>query len=150
MQRVPGRIKPRRNIPRHRLIKYTKIEVKDKILKATRGKWQIIHKVTPIKLSADFSTEILQFRREWHLKWWKFSSVQALSCVWLCNPMDCSTWGLPVHHQLPELVQMHIYQVGDAIQPSHPICPLLLLPLILPSIRVFSNESALHIRWPKY
>ena len=56
--------------------------------------------------------------------------------------------GLPVHHQLLEFAQTHVRWVGDAIQPSHP--PLLLLPSIFLSIRVFSNESALHIRWPKY
>jgi len=54
----------------------------------------------------------------------------------------------PVHHQLPEFTQTHVHRVGDAIQPSHPLSPLLLLPSIFPSIRVFSNESALHIRWP--
>ena len=65
--------------------------------------------------------------------------------------MDCSTPGFPVHHQLPELAQTHAHRVGDAIQPSHPLSfPLLLLPSIFPSITVFSNESLLHIRWPKY
>ena len=66
--------------------------------------------------------------------------------------MNCSTPGLPVHHQLPEFTQTHVHRVGDAISSSHLIlcCPLLLLPPILPSIRVFSNESALHMRWPKY
>ena len=54
--------------------------------------------------------------------------------------------GFPVHDQLPELAQTHVHQVGDAIQSSHP----LLLPLIFPRIRVFSNESVLHIRWSKY
>ena len=78
------------------------------------------------------------------------SSVQLLSCVRLCSPMDHSTPGLPVHHQLPEFTQIHVHRVGDAIQPSHPCRPLLLLPSIFPSIRVFSNESVLHIRWPKY
>ena len=57
---------------------------------------------------------------------------------------------LPVHHQLPEFTQTHVHQVGDAIQPSHPLCPLLLPPSIFPRIRVFSNESALPMRWPKY
>ena len=84
-----------------------------------------------------------------HCRWW-VSSVQSLSHVWLCEPMDCSTPGLPVHHQLPEFTQTHVHQVGEAIQPSHPCRPLLLLPSIFPSIRVFSNESALCIRWPKY
>ena len=64
--------------------------------------------------------------------------------------MNRSMPGLPVHHQLPESTQTHVHQVGDAI--NHLILhrPLLLLPSIFPSIRVFSNESALHIRWPKY
>ena len=48
-------------------------------------------------------------------------SVQSLSHVWLCNPMDCSTPGFPVHHQLPKLAHTHVHQVGDAIQPSHPL-----------------------------
>ena len=74
----------------------------------------------------------------------QFSSVAQL-CPTLCDPMDCSMPGLPVHHQLPEFTQTHVHWAGDAIQPSHP----LLLPSILPSIRVFSNESVLHIRWPK-
>ena len=77
----------------------------------------------------------------------QFISV-AQSC-WLCNPMDCSMPGLPVHHQLPEFIQTHVHWVGDAIQPSNPLSSLLLLPSIFLSIRVFSNESALHIRWPK-
>ena len=51
----------------------------------------------------------------------KFSSVQSLSCVWLCEPMDCSTPGLPVHHQLPEITQTHVHWVSDATQPSHPL-----------------------------
>ena len=72
------------------------------------------------------------------------------SCPILCDPMDCSTPGLPVHHQLLEFTQTHVHWVGDAIQPSHPFCPPLLLLSIFPSIRVLSNESALHIRWPKY
>ena len=75
-----------------------------------------------------------------------FSSVQSLSRVRLCDPMNRSTPGLPVHHQLPEFTQTHVHQVSDLI-----LCrPLLLLPSIPPSIRVFSNESTLHIRWPKY
>ena len=63
--------------------------------------------------------------------------------------MDCSMPGFPVHHQLLELTQTHVHQVGDAIQPSHPLSPLL-LPAIFPRIRVFSSESVLRIRWPKY
>ena len=64
--------------------------------------------------------------------------------------MNHSTPGLPVHHQLPESTQTHVHRVGDAIQTSHPLLSLLLLPPIPPSIRVFFNESALHMRWPKY
>ena len=79
----------------------------------------------------------------------QFSSV-AQSCSTLCNPMNCSTPGLPVHHQLPKFIQTHVHQVGDAS--SHLILgrPLLLLPSIPPSIRIFSNESTLCMRWPKY
>ena len=64
-QRVPGRINPRRNTPRHIVIKLTKIKDQDKMLKATRGK-QITYRGTPIRLSADFSIETLHARREWH------------------------------------------------------------------------------------
>ena len=51
---------------------------------------------------------------------YQFSSVTQ-SCLTLCNPMDCSTPGFPVHHQLPEFTQTHVHWVGDAIQPSHPL-----------------------------
>ena len=80
----------------------------------------------------------------------QFSSL-AQSCPTLCNPMNHSTPGPPVHHQLPEFTQTHVHWVGDAIQSSRSLssCPLLVLPSIFPSIRVF-NESALRIRWPKY
>ena len=80
------------------------------------------------------------------------SSIQfsAQSYLTLCDPMDCSTPGLPVHHQLPELTQIHVHRVGDAMQHIILCHLLLLLPSIFPSIRVFSNESILHIRWPKY
>ena len=72
------------------------------------------------------------------------------SCPTLCDPINRSTPGLPVHHQLPEFTQTHVHLVGDAIQPSHPVSSVLLLPPILPSIKVFSNESTFHVRWPKY
>ena len=78
-----------------------------------------------------------------------FSSV-AQSCPTLRNPMNCSTAGLPVHHQLPEFTQTHLHWIGDAIQPLILCRPLLLLPSIFPSIRLFSNESVLRISWPKY
>ena len=70
-------------------------------------------------------------------------------CPTLCDPINHSTPGLPVHHQLPEFTQTHIHRVGDAIQPSHPLLSPSPAP-IPPSIRVFSNESALRMRWPKY
>jgi len=79
---------------------------------------------------------------------YQFSSV-AQSCPILCDPMNCSTPGLPVHHQLPEFTQTHVHCIGDDIQPSHPLLSLLVLPSIFPRIRVFSNESTLRIRWPK-
>ena len=78
----------------------------------------------------------------------QFCSV-AQSCPTLCDPMNRSTSGLPVHHQLPEFTQTHIDRFSDAIQPSHPLwspSP----PAHNPSIRVFSNESTLHMSWPKY
>ena len=78
----------------------------------------------------------------------QFSSV-AQSCLTLCDPMNCSTPGLPVNHQLPEFTQIHIHRVMPS---NHLILcrPLLLLSSIFPSIRDFSNESAVHNRWPKY
>ena len=79
----------------------------------------------------------------------QFSSV-AQSCLTLCDPMDCSMPGLPVHHQLLEFAQT---QSIESMMPFNPLilcCPLLLPPSIFPSIRVFSNESALPMRWPKY
>ena len=79
---------------------------------------------------------------------YRFSSV-AQSCPTLCDPMDCSTPGFPVHHQLPEPTQTLVHCVGDAIQHLILCCPFILLPSIFPSISVFSNETFL-IRWPKY
>ena len=79
----------------------------------------------------------------------QFSSVTQ-SCLTLCDPMDCSTPGFLVHHHLPQLAQTHVCRV---VMPSNHLllcCPLLLPPSIFPSIRVFSDESVLHIRWPKY
>ena len=75
-------------------------------------------------------------------------SVQLLSHVWLCDPMNHTTPGLPVHHQHLESTQTHVHWVMPS---SHLICrPLLLLPPIPPSIRVFSNDSTLLMRWQKY
>ena len=74
----------------------------------------------------------------------------AKSCLTLCDPKDCSTPGFPVLHCLAEFAQTHVHRLGDAIQPSHPLSSLLLLPAVFPSIRVFSNELALCIRRPEY
>ena len=79
-----------------------------------------------------------------------FCCSAAKSCLTLCNPMDCSMPGLPVHHHLPELAQTHVHWVGDIIQPSHPLSSPSPPPSIFPSIRVFSNESALCMKWPNY
>ena len=79
----------------------------------------------------------------------QFSSV-AQSCLTLCNPMDCSTPGLPVHHQLPEFTQTHTHWVGNAIQPLHPLSSLYPPAFNLSQHQVFSNDSALLITWPKY
>ena len=76
-------------------------------------------------------------------------SVQ--SCPTLCDPMDCSTPGFPVHHQLSRSLLKHMSI--ESVMPSNCLIlcrPLLLPSSVFPSIRVFSNESALHIRWPKY
>ena len=79
----------------------------------------------------------------------QFSSV-AQSCPTLCNLINRGTPGLPVHHQLQELTHTHAHRVGDTIQPSHPLSYPSPPAPIPPSIRVFSNESALRIRWPNY
>ena len=76
--------------------------------------------------------------------------VQSSSCVWLCNYMDCSTQGSSVLHYLPEFAQIKVHWVGSAIYPSHLLPSPSLLPSIFPSIRLFSSESPLCIRWPKY
>ena len=85
----------------------------------------------------------------WHIPPFQFSSV-AQSCPTLCDPMNYSTQGLPVHHKLWSLLKpMSI----ESVMPSNHLIlcrPLLLQPSIIPSIRVFSNESALCLRWPKY
>ena len=82
----------------------------------------------------------------------EMKSVRSVAqlCLTPCNPMDCSTPGFPVRHQLPELTQTHVHRVRDAIQPLILCSPLLLLPSIFPSIRVFPSESVLRITWPKY
>ena len=80
-----------------------------------------------------------------------FSSVTQ-SCLTLCEPMDCSTLGLPVHHQLPEFTQTHVHWVGDAIQPSHPLVPFSSCLKSFPASGSSDSslQSVLRIRWPKY
>ena len=68
----------------------------------------------------------------------------------LCDPMDCSMPGFPVHHQLLEPTQTHVHHVGDAIQPSHPLSSPSPPAFNISHPQVFSNENALRIRWPKY
>ena len=79
----------------------------------------------------------------------QFSSVTQ-SGPTLCDPMDCSMTGFPVHHHLLESTQIHVHCVGDAIQPSPPLVPFSPCPQFFPASGFFSNESALCIRWPKY
>ena len=79
----------------------------------------------------------------------QFSSV-AQSCPTLCDPMNCSTPGLPAYHQLPEFTQTHIHQVGNATQPCDPLLsPFSSCPQSLPASESFSSESTLLMRWPK-
>ena len=78
----------------------------------------------------------------------QFSSVAQLSPT-LCDPMDRITPGFPVHHQHLKLVQTHVHRVSDAVQPSH-LLPSPFPPAFFPRIKIFSNDSVLHIRWPKY
>ena len=100
--------------------------------------------------SRDLSTKQNDIYKNRHINVYsydQFSSVTQ-SCPTLCHPTNRSTPGLPVHHHLPESTQTnHVHQVGDAIQPSHPLLSPSPPASIFPSIRVFSNESALHIRW---
>ena len=85
------------------------------------GRWILYHWVTWVDsynlcfLKGQFNISHSQF-----YNFFQFSSVTQ-SCPTLCDPMDCSTPGLPVHHQLPEFTQTHVHWVGDAIQPSHPL-----------------------------
>ena len=79
----------------------------------------------------------------------QFSSVAQL-CTTICNPMNCSTPGSPVHHQLSKLAQTHVHQVSDTIQPSHLLSSPSPPASIFPSIRIFFNEPVLPIRWPKH
>ena len=83
------------------------------------------------------------------MRWYQIRSVTQL-CLTLCDPMNYSMPVLPAHHQFPELTQTHVHGVSDAIQPSHPLSSPSPLAPIPPRIRIFSKESTLRIRWPKY
>ena len=77
-------------------------------------------------------------------------SLVTQSCPTLCDRMNHSMPGLPIHHQQPESTQTHVHWVSDTIKPSYPLSSPFLLPPIPPRIRVLSNESILRMRWPKY
>ena len=93
--------------------------------------------------------EFLMTRANWLKLCLQFSSITQ-SCLTLCDPMNHSTPGLPVHHQLLEFTQTHVHWVGDAIQPSHPLSSPSPPAPNPPSIRVFSKELVLRSRCPKY
>ena len=99
-------------------------------------------------ICADISLLWLNWDSSSWLKHTWFSVAQ--SCPTLCNPMDCSTPGFPLLHYLSGSAWTHVHWVGDAIQPSHPLSSPPPPGSIFPRIRVFSNESVLHFKWPKY
>ena len=96
-----------------------------------------------------FAWQYFCFLWNWPANFLQISSVTQ-SCPTLCDPMEGSIPGFPVHHQHLELAQTHVHQVSDAIQPSHPLSSPSPPAFNFSSIRVFSNDSVLHIRWPKY
>ena len=101
----------------------------------------------PLKIALNI-LNLLWLRINFKMICSQFSSV-AQSCSPLCNSMGCSTPGFPVSHHSWSLLKL--MSIESAMPSNHPIlCPILLLPSILPSIRVFSSELVLHIRWPKY
>ena len=108
--------------------------------------------VDPVGSNCKAQKKYLRQSEKWKrcFLWWvQFSSVAQL-CQTLCNPMNCSTPGLPVHHQLPESTQTHVHRLGDAIQPSHPLSSPSSLVLNPSQHQGLSHESTLHMRWPKY
>jgi hypothetical protein len=111
--------------------------------------WATVHGVTKSPIRSPSACQLLVLPQNLAHCPHQFISV-AQSCPALCDPMNRSMPGLPVHHQLPEFTQTHVHRVSDAIQPSYPLSspsP----PAPNPSQhRVFSNESTLHMRWPKY
>ena len=83
-------------------------------------------------------------------QWSRSARSVAQSCLTLCDPMNRSMPGLPVHHQLPEFTQTHLHRVSDAIQPSHPLSSPSPPAPNSSQHQIFSNESTLRMRWPKY
>ena len=97
------------------------------------------------------------FLCQWRFRWLQITPY--LCCCWssvaklyppLCDPMNCSTSGFPVLYYLLEFAQTHVHWISDVIQPSHPLFSPSPLALRLSQMKVFSNESAVHIWWPKY
>ena len=80
----------------------------------------------------------------------QINSVKSFSHVRLCDPMDCSTPGFPVHHQLPEPTQTHVHRVGDAIQPSHPLSSPSPPTFNLSQHQGLFKWVSFSIKWPKY
>ena len=95
-------------------------------------------------------TDIKIVNRSLHSILCEVSSVQSLSCIWLCNLMNCSTQGFSVSHQLLELTQTLVHQVGHAIQPSYPLSSPAPPTFNLSQHQVFSSESVLRIQWPEH
>ena len=105
---------------------------------------------TSIVFCTSYDSQDILTQPRWALCSQTHLSSVTQSCQTLCDPMDCSTPGLPVHHQLPEPTQTHVHEL---VMPSNHLIlhhPLLLPPSIFLSIRVFSKESALCISWPKH
>ena len=118
--------------------------------------WATVHGVTKSQTRlSDLASSAHLSIYDWTTLLYTWNSSVAQSCPTLCDPMNRSTPGLPVHHQLPEFTQTHVHRVGDAIQPSYPPRPLLLLPPVPPSIRTqhcklpilpSKNKSAINYR----
>ena len=111
------------------------------------------------RLNVCSKTHVLKPNPQCHVIWrcslWdtlrslQFGSI-AQSCLTLCNPMDCSTPGFPVHQQLPEPTQTHVHCVSDAIQPSHPLSSPSPPAFSLSQYQGLFQWVSLHMRWPKY
>ena len=103
-------------------IQYRGVELKGHMFNFLRNCWTVFQSWVAYSLlfihCLYFQYVLLFMKKEF------YNTSVAQSCLTLCNPMDCSTPGFPVHHQLPELAQTHIHWVSDAIQPSHPLLSL--------------------------